>query len=724
MKKQIITASFALMCALVVAAPAKRGLYKTVKTANGRLVKVELRGDEFCHYWQAADGSRLVRNAKTGQFETADMADLSRRAAVRRGMAEQQRARRAPSRVTPGQEHIPYTGHKKGLIILVEFNDLPFKEAHTPALYNQIANGENFTNEMGFRGSVRDYFRDQSYGRFTLDFDIEGPVRMPESYAYYGENIDGGDDGMRLGQMVKDACMAVDGKVNFADYDWDGDGEVDQVFILYAGHGEASYDDPYTIWPHEWNLVSAMAQRDDNGNVVALGEPLAVDGVYVNTYACGCELGSGDNIDGIGTICHEFSHCLGLPDMYDTSGNNYYGMSMWDVMDQGSYNGDSFIPAAYTAYERTYAGWLKPTELDEDTRIDAMPCINDGNGTAYIIYNDGNRNEYYMLENRQKTGWDAALPGSGLLITHVDFNGLVWANNMVNSTSRQRCTVILADNVNKGQYTSIEAYYGDLAGDIYPTAYNNTLSNTSSPAAELNNANEDGSYYMNKSVSGITKNEDGTISFVFENFNNTPEDYEVPENHVFYESFDNCKGRGGNDGDFGVNTSGVVSYDNTGWSSPNARPADQCVRLGSTTSGQITSPEITLNGEYTLMMKAAPYEGDGTILRVEVVSGEATLGKTQFVMHGNRWSAFSTTLSANGPVRLRFMTDSGMFYLDEVCIAALDPSGIDSVLARPDTTTKATDNRIYTIDGRYVGTDVSRLPKGLYISGGKKFVKK
>ena len=196
MKKLIFTASFALMCALVTAAPAKRGLYKTVKTANGRLVKVELRGDEFCHYWQAEDGSRLVRDAKTGLFETADMADLSRRAAVKRGSAEQQRARRAPSRVTPGQDHIAYTGKKKGLIILVEFSDMPFKDAHTPALYDQIANGENFTNDMGFRGSVRDYFRDQSYGRFTLDFDIEGPVRMPESYAYYGENIDGGDDGI------------------------------------------------------------------------------------------------------------------------------------------------------------------------------------------------------------------------------------------------------------------------------------------------------------------------------------------------------------------------------------------------------------------------------------------------------------------------------------------------------------------------------------------------
>lgn len=726
MKKLIFTTTFALMCVMAYAVPAKRGLWKSVKTADGSEVRVELTGDEFFHYWKAADGRKFIRNARTGLFEAADVTSMSKQAEARRNATNAGRARRAPAmRVTPGQPHTPYTGEKKGLIILVDFADKTFEAAHTRDLFDQIANAENFSNDMGFRGSVRDYFRDQSYGQFTLDFDVVGPVQMPEEYAYYGNNDTGNSfDEMRVGQMVKDACMAVDGEVNFADYDWDGDGEVDQVFILYAGHGEASYDDPNTIWPHEWDLVSAMAQWDDNGNVVSLGERLAVDGVYVNTYACGCELGSGDNIDGIGTICHEFSHCLGLPDMYDTVGSNY-GMSMWSLMDQGSYNGDSFIPAAYTAYERMYAGWLKPDELTDNAEITAMQGINDGEGKAYIIYNDGNSNEYFLLENRQRTGWDAGLPGSGLLITHVDFNEQVWAYNQVNSTSRQRCTVVLADNRYDGRYNTKQDYLNDLAGDIYPTAYNNTFSNSSSPAAELNNANRDGSFMLNKTVRNITKNDDGTISFIFENENNAPEDYDRPESYIFYESFDNCAGRGGNDGVFNVNTVGSIVYDNAGWTSPNGRPASKCVRLGSTTPGQITTPEIDINGEYNLWFKAAPYTGASTTLTIEVASGNATLGKTQFVMRENTWSALNTTITADGPVKLRFKTSSGMFYLDEVCITAEDvATGIDKITASPAVQTKAADNRIYTIDGRYVGTDVNKLSKGLYIRNGEKFIKR
>lgn len=703
----------ALMCAIAYAVPAKRGIWKTVTTADGSTVKVELRGDEFCHYWRAADGRAYVENSKTGLFETASVSTLLNESAPRRAAASEARARRAPmARVQLGGDHAPYTGSKKGLIILVSFADVPFEAAHTQALYNRIANEENFSEpSMGFVGSVHDYFRDQSYGQFDLTFDVLGPVAMPENQAYYGGNTVNGEDNMRIiGQMVKDACTAIADQVDFNDYDWDGDGEVDQVFILYAGRGEASGGGANTIWPHEYNLTSAT------------GTALIIGGVRINTYACGCELSS-TGIDGIGTICHEFSHCLGLPDMYDTRNDDDatadFGLGDWGLMSAGNYNGNSFIPAGYTAYEKMYAGWLTPTVLDSDREVSGMRGIND-NQEAYIIYNDGHEDEYYLLENHDGSGWDRGLPGTGLLILHVDFDEYIWAYNIVNSPIAQggsnphpHCTIIPADGIRDGN-----------SGDLWPSTFNRNLTNTSSPAAELYNLNSNNTYLMNKPVTNITKASDGAISFSFANENITDADYILPETYIFYESFDGCNGTGGNDGNFRPSTSGSVVYDNTGWSSLSGRAADGCALYGSSTiAGQATTPTITVNGECTLLFRAAPYTGSGTALTIEVAEGSATLDKSTFTMSPGNWLAFNTTLTANGPIKLRFRTNSGRFFLDKVCLTYENVStGIADAVTGTDN--KPADNRIYSIDGRYVGTDATQLPKGLYIKDGKKFVKK
>lgn len=706
----------ALMCAIGYAVPAKRGIWKTVTTADGSTVKVELRGDEFCHYWRAADGRCYVENAGTGLFETANVSALLKAGEPRRAAAEEARQRRAPmSRVQLGGDHAPYTGEKKGLIILVSFADRPFEAAHTQALYDRIVNEENFTEpSMGFVGSVHDYFHDQSYGQFNLTFDVVGPVAMPEGYAYYGKNVNGGDDTRVIGQMVKDACLAVADEVDFKDYDWDGDGEVDQVFILYAGRGEASGGGANTIWPHEYNLKYAT------------GSVLNVDGMVVDTYACGCELGSSGGIDGIGTICHEFSHCLGLPDMYDTRNDDVltadYGLGSWGLMSAGNYNGNSFIPAGYTSYEKIYAGWVTPTELKSDCEVTGMKGIND-NKEAYIIYNDGNKDEYYLLENHDGSGWDRGLPGTGLLILHVDFDPYIWAYNIVNSPIAQsgltsnphpHCTIIPADNRRD-----------DNPGDLWPYRSYTSLTNTTTPAAELYNVNSNGSYFMNKPITNIAKSSDGTISFTFANENVSAGDYELPESYIFYESFDQCAGDGGNDGNFNVNTSGPVVYDNDGWSSTSSMQADRCARYGSSMmTGQATTPEITISGTCELWFKAAPYANDGTTLTVEVAQGDATLGKSSFTMSVGKWAAFNTTVEGDGPVKLRFMTSKGRFYLDKVCVSAegtgtgIADTVADSAVGQP------ADNRIFSIDGRYVGTDEAKLPKGLYIRGGKKFLKK
>ena len=703
MKKLFFTLSMALMSTLVFAVPAKRGLWKTVKMADGTEVRVELRGDEFCSYWQAADGRKLVQNNSTGFYEIADMEAMKAKADQLRLSARRSKSNDIQTRGALGGDHQPYVGTKKGLIILVQFADTKFWEDHTPALYQRIANEEGF-NEMGFSGSVKDYFKDQSYGQFELDFDIAGPVTLPNNYSYYGGPINGQNDNpTALGEMVISACEAIDNDIDFTNYDWDGDGEVDQVFILYAGHGEASWDDPNTIWPHEWNLHSA------------LGRTLTLDGVKIDTYACSCELGvkTENNkrvecIDGIGTICHEFSHCLGLADMYDTSYSGNYGMGDWDIMDQGSYNGDGYLPANYTSYERMYAGWIEPTELKENCEISSMKDLA-SSGEAYIIYNDNNKNEYYLLENRQLTGWDAGLPNSGLLILHVDFDANVWKQNLVNSTSRQRCTIFIADN-NPDE---------NDAGDIYPYSYNNSLTNTSTPAATLNNMNTDGSKYMNKSIRNITRNGDGTVSFTFENENNSSNDYELPQSYIFYESFDGCNGKGGNDGNFSASTSGTVVYDNDGWSATSSRSAYQCAQYGSSMiAGNVTTPEITIDGTCTLQFKAAPYANEANNIYIEIKEGTGSLSKNSFVLKSNTWSAFKSEITANGPVKIRFYVSSGRFYLDKVCVSS-STSGINSTV----TDNEVKDNRIYSIDGRYVGKDFNSLKKGIYIINGKKIIK-
>lgn len=693
----------ALMSTLVFAVPAKRGLWKTVKMADGTEVRVELRGDEFCSYWQAADGRKLVQNNSTGFYEIADMEAMTAKADQLRLSARRSKSNDIQTRGALGGDHQPYVGTKKGLIILVEFADTKFWEDHTPTLYQRIANEEGF-NEMGFSGSVKDYFKDQSYGQFELDFDIAGPVTLPNNYSYYGGPINGQNDNpTALGEMVISACEAIDNDIDFTNYDWDGDGEVDQVFILYAGHGEASWDDPNTIWPHEWDIHSA------------LGKTLTLDGVKIDTYACSCELGvkTENNkrvecIDGIGTICHEFSHCLGLADMYDTSYSGYYGMGNWDLMDQGSYNGDGYLPANYTSYERMYAGWIEPTELKENCEISSMKDLA-SSGEAYIIYNDNNKNEYYLLENRQLTGWDAGLPNSGLLILHVDFDATVWKQNLVNSTSRQRCTIFIADN-NPNE---------NDAGDIYPYSYNNSLTNTSTPAATLNNMNTDGSKYMNKSIRNITRNGDGTVSFTFENENNSSNDYELPQSYIFYESFDGCNGKGGNDGNFSASTSGTVVYDNDGWSATSSRSAYQCAQYGSSMiAGNVTTPEITIDGTCALQFKAAPYANEANNIYIEIKEGTGSLSKNSFVLKSNTWSAFKSEITANGPVKIRFYVSSGRFYLDKVCVSS-STSGINSTV----TDNEVKDNRIYSIDGRYVGKDFNSLKKGIYIINGKKIIK-
>lgn len=500
------------------AVPAKK-LQKVITLTNGTQVSVELRGDEYLSWWEGTDGTAYrTTAADDAVFEAFDLEAQKPAAAARRARAEQGRVARL-ARVKNslkgaddkmrglGGDHITYKGVKKGLVVLVDFKNKKFADGHDLEYYKNVINGKDFSDEEeGYVGSVRDYFLAQSNGQFELDFDVVGPVTMSKNYGYYG-NDGAYQKDEKVYEMIKEACDGIQDKVNLKDYDWDGDGEADQVFFLYAGLGQASGGSAGTVWPHESELRYWPCGV------------LSYSTGKINTYACANELqpetqGSSRYISaGIGTICHEFSHCLGFADMYDTTGGGGYGMSVFDVMDQGSYNGNGFVPCNYTAFERIYAGWVEAIELESPATVKDMKSVSDY-GRPFIMYNYKNTNEYFLMENRQNTGWDKGLYGSnGLLIVHVNYVPSRWANNSVNSSAEkiQCCTVVNADGSRENTQYSLQ-------GDLYPyevkgVTMNDEFTDESEPAAKLYTKNSDNSYALGIPITQIKRSK-GSISFL------------------------------------------------------------------------------------------------------------------------------------------------------------------------------------------------------------------
>jgi M6 family metalloprotease-like protein len=533
--KVVYTFLATMCCATMLAIPAKRGQWKTITLSDGRQVKVELRGDERAHWWEDSLCQRYVLRGETRGvwseecgvrnddetrgvriddeiWEKMEEKDWSKMLKTRRYSHSTLHTPHSTIHTPHSTTPVPIKGSgvsplHRGLIILVEFPNQRFREENDLLLFSRIANEQGFS-ERGFKGSVSDYFHDQSNGLLQLTFDVVGPVLVSNDYEYYGKNVPPDDYDAHPDEMVVEACQHVDEEVNFADYDWDGDGYVEQVVVIYAGQGEANGGGKTTIWPHEWELTESD-----------YGKYLQLDKVRISTYACSSELSSPTRIDGIGTICHEFSHCLGLPDMYDEDQRNY-GMGYWDIMDNGCYNGNGFQPAGFTAYEKMYCGWLEPTVLSRDTLISGVEPLSEG-GEAFIIYNDAHPDEFFMLENRQMTSWDKSLPGSGLLVYHVDYNADAWFWNVVNSyttyydiynkeykNDHERCSVVQADN-NKSKLPK------GLAGDTYPYQLNDSLTAFSKPATTLFHEDLQGNQKLQVAVMNIRKNGNKTISFDF-----------------------------------------------------------------------------------------------------------------------------------------------------------------------------------------------------------------
>lgn len=503
MKKIILSIALAMLTLTASAVPARR-TQRTLTLSDGTQVTATLSGDENYHYWKTADGRAFVMNEENVPQEISLQQAQSKLQAKVQARNAHRIAKRTKHKAAWGAESNPISGERKGLVILVNYKDK--KMQHTQAEYNDYFNKAGYSDN-NCTGSVRDYFLSQSYGKFSLDFDVMGPVTLSKNLSYYGDNDSDGND-KHAAEMVAEAVKLAVSGIDLKKYDWDGDGYVDQVYVVYAGYGEHADAPANTIWPHEYELSEAAKYNDGPG-------ALTINGVTIDTYACSSELrgSSGNKMDGIGTACHEFSHCLAIPDMYDTSadGENF-GMNVWDLMDYGSYNGeDGFgeTPAPFTSYERMYCGWLTPVELTQPCNVNDMPAITK-EPVAYLIRNANPKfpGEYYLLENHQQESWDAYAPAHGMLILHVDFNSDVWKQNTVNNTaSHQRMTIIPADG---------KLSHYNTTGDTWPGTSNNTkLTDTSRPAATLYNQNSNGRKFMGRPIENIAE-KDGLISFTFD----------------------------------------------------------------------------------------------------------------------------------------------------------------------------------------------------------------
>ena len=387
-----------------------------------------------------------------------------------------------PTGLFPGQ-HFPATGEQKALVVLVEYADVEFNIADPLDYFSRMLNEEEFA-DFGGTGSAKDYFTQNSGGRFKPTFDVFGPVKLSQKRSYYGGNDFRGND-LHPEMMVIEACEQLDPEVDFSQYDCNDDGFIDNVFIFYAGRGEASGGVPETVWPHSWNITQASAS------------PHVFDGVQLDYYACTNEW-TGSRPDGIGTFVHEFSHVMGLPDLYHTTNSaSQFTPGEWSVLDQGPYNNNGCTPPMYSAFERHALGWGEPVVLDKAQNATLPPI---GSNTFAIITTPTD-NEYFLIENRQQTSWDTYIPGHGMLVWHIDYNPAVWSANRVNNNSaHQYVDLEEADGTADAHSRASDAFPGTMGVTSFT---DNTI-----PSMQTWNGTP-----LNTPLTEITEDAEGIIRF-------------------------------------------------------------------------------------------------------------------------------------------------------------------------------------------------------------------
>jgi len=492
---------------------------------DGSTITITLKGDEHNKWAITTDGFTLLSNSQ-GYFEYAITdsrgymvpsgvvaKDIEKRTSkdndilskTKKGLfyskeqLQMLKSIRAIKKVE-SQKSFPTTGNRKLVCILMGFKDKAFSK--TQADFDNLFNQVNYTAN-GATGSVKDYYLENSYNQFNLTVTVAGPYTASQNMSYYGANDANGYD-VNPEALVNEAITAADAAVNYADFDNDGDGYVDGVYIIYAGYGEEADAPTNTIWAHAYHITDKT-----------------LDGKIIKNYSCSAELSgnSGSTITAIGVICHEFGHVLGAPDYYDTdyeTGEQFDGTGGWDLMASGSWNNDGITPAHHNAYTKVMVyGWGNATTLNDGTTV-TIPSSKT-NANAFYKINTATTNEYYLIENRQRTGFDAYIPGHGLVIYHVSKDVVShYEDNDINSKAPQHMYPVCASaTTNPGSTAST---YGDInsGGCPFPGTSNKTSftdATTPSMKSWLGAA-------TNKPITNISENTGtGVITFDFDGGN-------------------------------------------------------------------------------------------------------------------------------------------------------------------------------------------------------------
>lgn len=508
--KRILFFLMAVVYSIVLqAAKAHPGPF-TVTQSDGTQVTVKIHGDEDFHYYTTLDGVILFRDGNdyfvasisdngeiinSGQLahnassrSTEEISIVSKQDKTKFFASATKKINKAKANRTALVEDdktlFPHEGNPKVLVALVQFSDVKFTVNEPKKAFEQYLNAQRDGNNTNIEdlgnyntrnaGSVAQYFDDASFGKFRPQFDVLDPITLDNTLVHYGE---GKNDKMNL--LIPDVCKTIDGNIDFKDYDQNKDGKVDLIYIIYAGYS-ASWGNNSTdcIWPKSG---TGSFGTYDGKSVYRYGVSNELN--YTPDYSVNGE--KKNVINGIGLFCHEFSHCMGMPDLYttdaapeETQNANNQEMEYWSIMDIGTYLVDGHIPNAYTAWEREFFGWMEIEDItDADAQVIEMKAIDKG-GKAYRIRNtnDESGNEYYVLENIQNYGWNTSQLGHGMLAMHVDYDANIFslASNSVNNVlDHPRMTVLAADGVllNYASVKDKETYNifkEQAAGDPFP----------------------------------------------------------------------------------------------------------------------------------------------------------------------------------------------------------------------------------------------------------------
>ena len=499
MKKILLSMAFALMGIVSgFAAKAYPGIV-TVTQSDGTELNVRIYGDEHHSWYTTTDGALLVqigKNFYVAQIEDNGMLkatpQLAHNAELRNKLENKAintqnkqlffntaktNAIRRSIGISNNYPYFPHTDTPKALVILVEFQDCAFLTKDPVSVFNHLLNAspedetpqvllEDYNNNTNFTntGSVKQYFSDMSEGEFQPQFDVKGVVKVSKNYAYYGQDQSENNRDIKYKEMIKEACELAKSQlgINFSEYDANNDGKVDLVYVIHAGYGQNTGGEENTLWAKtSFNYITT------------------IDGKEISAHGINSELNfnKGNYITGIGVICHEFSHTMGIPDLYPYNSKAYVNNQepeSWDLMDAGEYGNNGYTPVPYCAWELDIMGWNAGIEtLDKEPKQITMEPYFSGNRKAYKI--EADNGEYLLLQNLQRTGWGKGYMSHGLLIYRIDYQrsnvGLDYRMNQ--TPNKPEVTVLPADGVIlngylNGKSHTKQEYYESQWADPFP----------------------------------------------------------------------------------------------------------------------------------------------------------------------------------------------------------------------------------------------------------------